>query len=167
MDNTELITNIYKEYFDTICKYICGRVKSHELAADLTQDVFVRLLTHADMLRKETIKNFVFTIARNIIVDYSRRNINHVEMLSYEYDMVDSTSHAADAIAIANDLRRVETKLIKTLPPTRRKIYCMYSHDGISPREISKTLGMDRHAVYCQLFWSKKTMRDYFSKVCI
>lgn len=167
MDKTELITAAYKDYYEGIHKYIGSKVKSYELAADLTQDVFLRLLTYADMLRQETIKSFLYTIAKNIIVDHNRHYMNHIDFLSYKYDMIEETYHSADLYTITNDLQQVEKMIIDKFPPMRRKIYCMYSHDGMSPMDISKVLGMNRHAVYCQLFLGKKTMRDYFRKVCI
>lgn len=167
MNKIELVTTAYKDYYDNIHKYICSRVNSYELASDLTQDVFMRLLSHADMLRQETIKSFLFTIASNIIVDYKRRFIKNIDFLSYNYDIVSKPSYSADETAIVSDLQNLEKNIIDKFPPLRRTVYCMYHHEGMTPIEISETLNMDRHMVYDHLFLGKKIVRNYFRKICI
>src|SRR5574344_651620 len=129
MNQTELITTAYRDYYDDIHKYIGNRVKSYDLAEDLTQDVFVRLMTHADMLRQETIKSLVYTIARN--------------------------------------LQKTEQMIVARFPPARRKVYSLYRHKDMAPRDISRELNMNLHAVYCQLFLGKKSVRDYVRNMCI
>lgn|SRR5574344_575934 len=167
MNQTELITTAYRDYYDDIHKYIGNRVKSYDLAEDLTQDVFVRLMTHADMLRQETIKSLVYTIARNIIIDHHRHHKNKVDFLSYQYDMVDETYHAADENTIAKELQKTEQMIVARFPPARRKVYSLYRHKDMAPRDISRELNMNLHAVYCQLFLGKKSVRDYVRNMCI
>lgn len=167
MEKTELITMAYKTYYDNVHNYICSRVNSYELASDITQDVFMRLLNHADMLRQETIKSFIYTIAKNMIVDYKRRFIKNIDFLSYNYDIVSKPYYSADETTIVNDLQNLEKNIIDKFPSVRRDIYCMYHHDGMTPMEISKALNMNRHIVYDHLFLGKKIVREHFRQICI
>ena len=68
-----IITRSYEEYYQVILTYITYRITHRYEAEDLTQDVFVRLLDYKQMLRPDTVKYFLFTIARNIVIDYIRR----------------------------------------------------------------------------------------------
>lgn len=167
MDKSELITMAYKSYYDNVHKYIWSKVESYELASDLTQDVFMRLLNHANMLRQETIKSLIFTIARNIIVDYKRRFTKNLDFLSYNYDIVSKQSYSADETTIVNDLQNLEKNIINRFPTLRRTIYCMYHHEDMTPMEISEALNMDRHIVYDHLFVGKKIVREHFRKISI
>ena len=81
-----IITRSYKEYYQVILTYITYRITHRYEAEDLTQDVFVRLLDYKQMLRPDTVKYFLFTIARNIVIDYIRRYYEKQEINSYIYD---------------------------------------------------------------------------------
>ena len=93
----DIITRSYEEYYQVILTYITYRITHRYEAEDLTQDVFVRLLDYKQMLRPDTVKYFLFTIARNIVIDYIRRYYKKQEIDSYIYDTcLLYTSDAAD-----------------------------------------------------------------------
>ena len=77
-----IITRSYEEYYQVILTYITYRITHRYEAEDLTQDVFVRLLDYKQMLRPDTVKYFLFTIARNIVIDYIRRYYGEVAQQS-------------------------------------------------------------------------------------
>ncbi len=81
-----IITRSYEEYYQEILSYITYRITHRYEAEDLTQDVFVRLLDYKQMLRPDTVKYFLFTIARNIVTDYIRRYYKKQEIDSYMYN---------------------------------------------------------------------------------
>ena len=70
MEACLIIEEIYKEYYSVIFRYIICRIKCKHDAEDLVQDVFVHLLDYDKMLQKSTIRSFLFTITRNIVIDY-------------------------------------------------------------------------------------------------
>ena len=84
----DIITRSYEEYYQVILTYITYRITHRYEAEDLTQDVFVRLLDYKQMLRPDTVKYFLFTIARNIVIDYIRRYYKKQEIDSYIYEDV-------------------------------------------------------------------------------
>lgn len=90
MTNTfdDIITGSYKEYHSVILSYITFRITHRCEAEDLTQDVFLRLMDYKQMLRPDTVKYFLFTIARNIVIDYLRRYYKKQEVDSYIYDVM-------------------------------------------------------------------------------
>ena len=81
-----IIARSYEEYYQVILTYITYRITHRYEAEDLTQDVFIRLLDYKQMLRPDTVKYFLFTIARNIVIDYIRRYYKKLEVDSYMYD---------------------------------------------------------------------------------
>ena len=80
-----IITRSYEEYHQVILNYITYRIAHRYEAEDLTQDVFVRLMDYKQMLRPDTVKYFLFTIARNIVIDYIRRYYKKQEIDGYLY----------------------------------------------------------------------------------
>ena len=56
------------------------KIGKDEDAKDLAQDVFLRLMDYKQMLRPETIKYFIFSICRNLVIDYLRRHYKMQEI---------------------------------------------------------------------------------------
>ncbi len=79
-----------------ILTYITYRITHRYEAEDLTQDVFVRLLDYKQMLRPDTVKYFLFTIARNIVIDYIRRYYKKQEIDSYIYDTMSTSTNETE-----------------------------------------------------------------------
>ena len=96
-----IITRSYEEYHQVILNYITYRITHRYEAEDLTQDVFVRLLDYKQMLRPDTVKYFLFTIARNIVTDYIRRYYKKQEIDSYLYDFTATSTTVTEPVIVA------------------------------------------------------------------
>ena len=115
-----IITNSYKEYHQVILTYITYRITHRYEAEDLAQDVFVRLLDYKQMLRPDTVKYFLFAIARNIVTDYIRRYYKKQEIDSYMYDFAVTSSNETEEAIIADDLASAEQRRLAIFPEQRR-----------------------------------------------
>ena len=87
-----LITEYYEEYRQSVFFYICRRIENRSDAEDLTQDAFLRLLEYRMMIRRDTLKYFIFTIVRNLLNDYLRRYYKRQEIDRYLYDTLPVTT---------------------------------------------------------------------------
>ena len=83
MSSVQLITDSYQNYHRSVYLYILYKIGKDEDAKDLAQDVFLRLMDYKQMLRPETIKYFIFSICRNLVIDYLRRHYKMQEITSY------------------------------------------------------------------------------------
>jgi len=161
-DRAGLISQIYKEYYRPVLKYMGTRTNNHYLAQDLAQDVFVRLLDCAPMLRMETIKSFVFTIARNILIDFLRRNVRKPELSVNEIEESNMSSvDKTDSRVLYKEILLLEKLKFTTFPQQRKKVYCMNRCSNMNISEISKVLCISKRTVECHLFYGRKEMRDY------
>ena len=113
-----IITRSYEEYHQVILNYITYRIAHRYEAEDLTQDVFVRLMDYKQMLRPDTVKYFLFTIARNLVTDYIRRYYKKQEIDSYLYDFTVTSSNDTEEKIIADDLMAMERTRLAAMPVT-------------------------------------------------
>ena len=162
----QLIIGAYEEYRPAILTYITYKINHYCDAEDLAQDVFVRLLEYRRMLRPDTVRFFIYTIARNIVIDYLRRYYKKQEVTSYIYDYAEKASNDTENEIIARDLQACEKRCMRLLPSQRRKIYAMSRFEDKSSTDISIVMNLSRRTVENHLFISRKEMREYFSK-CI
>ncbi|MEY8721958.1 sigma-70 family RNA polymerase sigma factor [Bacteroides stercorirosoris] len=161
-----LISDSYKEYYSSVCSYINYRINNWETARDLSQDVFLRLMDYKQMLRPDTVKYFIFTIARNLLNDYLRRYYKKQEITSYIYDHSITYTNETESLIIAKELSLLEKHKLEMLSDQRRKIYTMNRFEDKSISEISSELSISPRTVENHLFVSRKVVRD-FIRQCI
>ena len=166
MSSVQLITDSYQNYHRSVYLYILYKIGKDEDAKDLAQDVFLRLMDYKQMLRPETIKYFIFSICRNLVIDYLRRHYKMQEITSYFLDQLPTFINEVESQIIANDLSVCEQKRVLRLPAQRRKIYVMSCLKNISSADISACLGLSVRTVENHLFISRKEIREYIQQ-CI
>ena len=157
-----IIARSYEEYYQMIHTYITYRIAHRYEAEDLAQDVFVRLLDYKEMLRPDTVKYFLFTIARNIVTDYIRRYYKKQEIDSYLYDTLSASTNETEEKIISDDLMTMERMRVAAMPDQRRLIYTLSRFDDTPSSEIADQLNLSRRTVENHLFISRREMREFF-----
>jgi len=71
----KMFSQIYSDYRQSIYNYIFFRIGDIDLAEDITSEVFVKMVDKYDELFKKDrqIGPWLYTIARNLIIDHKRR----------------------------------------------------------------------------------------------
>ena len=116
---------------------------------DLLQDVYVRVYDAASKQIPEAARQFVFTTARNLLIDRVRRE--HVVPIEAVADLgalgVAIEEPWPDRVAIARDeLRRLQSALDK-LPRRCREAVVLRQVNGLSRREIALRMGIGEETV--------------------
>ena len=71
--NYSIIADYYSEHYNELKLYVMSRSLPADEAEDIVQNTFVRLLRGDKMITPVTLPCFVYTIAKNLIIDYYRR----------------------------------------------------------------------------------------------
>lgn len=131
---------LYERHLDAVYRYCFFRLRSPTEAEDVTADVFHRAL--AAMPRYEPRRPFLaflYTIARNIIVDRARRS-------RPEAAFEDALDHPTDeAGPEARSIAAVEAtqvrEAIRQLSPLQQEVVILRFIDGRDTKEIARMLG--------------------------
>ena len=129
---------------------------------DIKQDVYVRVLESASELLPQTARSFLFTVARNIIIDrYRRERIVPIEgVADLEATMVPSAEPGPDRRAIARDeLRHLQASL-DLLPPRARQALLLKRVEGLSRKEIALRMGILESTVNRHLYDAVNLLMD-------
>ena len=161
-----LITEYYEECRQSVFFYICRRIENRDDAEDLTQDAFLRLLEYRMMIRRDTLKYFIFTIVRNLLNDYLRRYYKRQEIDRYLYDTLPVTTVEPESRMVADELRRLESRRVSALPEQRRKVYIMSRFQDKSAEDIAEELKLSQRTVENHLFISRREVREFIRR-CI
>ena len=132
-----LIAEAFEEYRPQLMSYIKCRINNVEDAEDLFQDTFLSLLDYEKLIRRDTIKSFIFTIAKNLIIDYLRRFYRKQKITSYMMENISIQVNSSESSLLAKDLVRLERLMVLKLSLQRRQIYYMNRYLYMSSTEIA------------------------------
>lgn len=152
-----------RRYRDRLFSFIRSKVIDPELAEDIVQEAFIKVISE---LRKDKYNEegkffpWVMRICNNLTIDYFRSNKRKPHILRDQNDfkitdfIKDSDPDEEAIVVRKQNLKELES-LIKDLPESQRKVLEMRCYEGLSFKEIaSKTdvsintaLGRMRYAV--------------------
>ncbi|NOZ62038.1 MAG: sigma-70 family RNA polymerase sigma factor [Calditrichaeota bacterium] len=138
-------------YKYAIFQFILMKTKNRELAADLTQDVFVRLYNSANKYKNSgKFYSWLVRMAQNICIDHFRKNHGRqfVPLVaeSKEADSLLTLQSAGDEMNPSNpaeifekkEIRSVLKKAIGQLPEDQREAIVLCHYHGLAYRDIAE-----------------------------
>ena len=148
-----------KELYRPILFYIKKRVSDPMDAEDLTQEVFYKL-SKSNYEEVENLKSWIYSIARNTIIDYYRKNkIKGQELV----DLPDESSMNPSAIS---ELTKCIVPFIDQLPPDYQHIMTLSELEGYSQKEIAKQLDINYITVRSKVQRGRKKLKTLFTNCC-
>jgi len=137
-----------------------GRSKSE--VDDLCQDVYVRVFEAAQKQLPHPVRPFVFTVARNLLIDHVRKSqvvpidtVAELDVLDVAFD-----GPGADRTVMAREeLRRLQAAL-DHLPERCREAVVMRKVEGLSRREIARRMGITEFTVNAHLTHGVRVLAD-------
>jgi len=133
---------LYVRYSNNVYGYIRSIVRDEREAEDLTQHVFLKLVTA--ILKYEDhgvpFSGWLLRLARNVALDHLRRR---QPMPTEEVFAADS--HVDDG---AHDRARDFRSALQALPEEQREVVVMRHVIGLSPREIADRLGRTESSIH-------------------
>lgn len=143
----EAFAEIYEQHQSAVYRYVRYRVGDTETAEDLTGEVFVRVVEGMEdfVYRGRPLLAWLYTIARNVVIDHQRRSALSV-MLPLEEQLVASKVRVEDAAERELTRERLAAALTHLTEDQRRVILLKFI-EGMSNRQVAQTLGKSVGAV--------------------
>lgn len=98
---------LYEKYHKDLYQFLFYMVKKHEVAEDIVQEVYIRVLKSYDRFEgKSSEKTWLYSIARNAAIDYFRKEKGWKQRLLENFDLdkqpVKDVQPLPEEIAIQN-----------------------------------------------------------------
>ena len=140
--NQKAFEILFRKYHPIVYSYYRNRLNSTDEISDLCQEVFIRIWKSKERIDPEKpFKTYLFTIARNILIDFFRKK--QIETIELENHTETPTKPTVDS----SDLREKIAQLIQGVSPAQQITYFLHRLDGFSYKEISESLGISEKTV--------------------
>ncbi len=159
---------LYNAEADAVFRYCFVRTSNREVALDLTQDTFIRFWDSLsrDESRHSAIKNeraFLFTIARNLIIDwYRKKKTVSLEMLTEGSDESSAgmqfSESSKEEIERLGEGRHLIEKIKEIDPIYQHAVYLRFVED-LKPKEIADILGETANVISVHINRGLKQLR--------
>lgn len=161
MSNTDIITNFYSEHRDELIAFVNSRLHNIPEAEDIVQEVFMRLLTNSNPICENTVSALVYTLCRNMVVDWFRWHAIR-KNARYEWQTIESS---ADASTLRRDIAEYVEHGLLRLPEECRDVYRLHIYDGMQAKDICLHTGWKYKAVEYRLGQARKEIRNYLKDI--
>jgi RNA polymerase sigma-70 factor (ECF subfamily) len=149
-------------YWNTIYSHGLAYLKSAPRAEEITQDIFMKVWDTREKLPEvRNLDNYLFIIARNRIVNETRKKITLIYGPIGEQA---ETSSTPDLQMEYRESYQLLLKGIELLPEKRRRVFKMSRLEGMSNEQIAASLGIHKDTVYQYLIKSILFLRNYMQQ---
>lgn len=146
-----------------LTRYIRRNWRDEDEVSDLRQEIYAKVYSSARGALPLNPKAFLFTVARNHLINQSRKG--HVVSLDLVADLGASPVMVEDVtperVATGREeLRRVQAGL-EQLPPRCREIVVLRRIEGLSAAEVADRMGIARNTVDQQVVHGMRALVDF------
>ena len=137
---------IYTEHHGWLRRCLSKRTGCVHLAADITQDVFVRLLKRNSLPEMREPRAYLARIAHGLVVDQWRRAAIERAWLETAALLHTAVTSAEEQAEIVEALVRIDM-LLDGLKPRTREVFLLSRLDGLTYPEIAQRLSVSLSTV--------------------
>ena len=154
------IVERYKQRVFHVAYKFVGR---HDLAEDLTQDIFLKVFRALDTFdRRANFQSWLMSVSRNLCIDHYRSVRNKRELTGYSIDTTNVTiaSRGPDALAALEngDRRAMLQRALRHLPETLRTAVILRDIKELTYREIADQLDLPDGTVKSRINRGRKEL---------
>jgi RNA polymerase sigma-70 factor (ECF subfamily) len=164
-----LIEELIVRYQHRLLRYLLFLTGNRETAEDLFQEVWMRILVHGSQFNGHArFETWLFTIARNLVIDQSRkRTINSLDELidgateddrSMTFEVVADDPTPFDRVAGLEDRERIAAALLE-LDALHREVLVLRFHEELSLEEIARVTRAPLSTVKSRLYRGMAMLR--------
>ncbi len=154
-------SEIYDRYSSRIYNFAYRFLKNSEAAEDATQEVFVKMLKHANQFHGDAkLSTWLFSITANWCRDYLRKADNKAK--EAEDVLVTLPAPAEYSPELTLERRENEKRIQKALSaltPEQREAILLSRYQGLSYAEIAQISGCSEGAVKTRVFRAMETLK--------
>lgn len=151
--NGKLITFIYK------------LTKSETTAAELTQDIFVKLwVNRSELAAVNNVQGYLFTMASNRTIDHLRKVSTESRVLANIWMRIAKFQESAEEAYDAKEYSELINEAVIQLSPQKQKIFRLSRFEGLNHEEIATYLNLSKSTVKNHIVDTLRHIKTYILK---
>lgn len=163
---------LLQRYERPIYNFLLRSVRDREAAADLTQEVFLRVIRRSSQFQGNSkFSTWLYTIARNLCIDHGRKMVfrRHRSLDAPAgadpesvplVDRLAGREPGADRKTIAQGLQAEIARAVEALPPDQREVFLLRQVQGMPFKEIAEVVGAPENTVKSRMRYALERLQE-------
>jgi len=150
---------VWQQYSEDLKKFINSKVKNKTIADDILQESFIKIHTKLHTLKDITkLKSWIFSIARNAVMDYFKSNNKTVEIANFESE--------TDLLKNLHTEKDCLRGILQNLPKKYRDPLFLSDIKGMKQADVAAQLKLALPTVKSQIQRARKLIAQGFMDCC-
>jgi len=161
-DDEDAFKAIFTYYYPLLYRYSFRYLKSEVLSEDLAMEVLTKIWEKKALITNAvTFENYLFTAARNRLINHWQRRVDNLLSLDSLRDGKAEVGEPAviQDLVLSRELESVYRESLSQLPAKRRLIFQMHRNEHLSYKEIAGQLNISPRTVENQIAAALKQLR--------
>jgi RNA polymerase sigma-70 factor (ECF subfamily) len=169
-----LLDELIVRYQHRLLRYLLYLTSNREMAEDLFQEVWMRVLVRGGQFNgKARFDTWLFTIARNLVIDQRRKRTmasldeifesKNDDDRPMSFEVADSEPTPFDRFSNLEDREQIAAALLR-LDTLHREVLVLRFHEELSLEEIAKVTGAPLSTVKSRLYRGMAAMKPYLDQ---
>jgi len=149
------------KYYKELVYFVQKMVGDRELAMDITQETYAKTIEKSKDMTIENERAFLYKVARNIVIDQSRKYKNR-SFIPYEEEDYCSPHHEQpDEIALENVKEQLLLEALDSLPKHLKQVFVLHVIEGYSKKEIAVMINLHLNSVQKYIISATTKLTEY------
>lgn len=160
------VTKLFTAYRKELASVLRKRGASADLAADITQETFLRALSRPSDNEIDNPRAFLHRIANNLFVDSRRRSSRqaNTDLSNREWSrLVDPAPSAETIVADRQDIMAVQ-KALAAMPDRTRRAFEMHRLEAMTIAAVAADLGLSTTRTWALIREAYSLIREELAK---
>jgi RNA polymerase sigma-70 factor, ECF subfamily len=155
--NHDAFAEAYETFYPQIVRFLRGMLSGRGDANDVAQEVFLRLHASAPDVERETLRFWLFRVARNLALNELRRVSVRDRLRAFI--RIGTNDDDPHALFERDERRRVLVAQLARLRPDHRAALLLCEWEDMTYDQIALTLGITITKVKSDIFRARQSLR--------
>ncbi|OCZ49828.1 RNA polymerase sigma factor [Dehalobacter sp. TeCB1] len=142
---------LISKYHPYVFKFLVKLTGNDQLAEDLTQDIFIKVIRSIDKFEiagKARFSTYIITMSKNIYIDYLRKEKRSIPIDPLEYDFINDKSVPGFEDSVVNKIYSTDIMdQIEKLTEEQKMAIKLKYIEGLTLKEIGEMLNVEPKTV--------------------
>ena len=159
------LVEIIKDYKDGLIFYLNSFVGNIQIAEELAEETFVLLGTKKPKDKGNgSFKTWLYTIGRNITIDYLRKNSRRNEISIDECTELSIATEEFESLYIKEQQRIIVHHAMSRLKSEHRQVLWLVYFEGFNQKQVASVMKKSVHSIEQLVYRAKDSLKKQLEK---
>ena len=159
------LAEIVRNYSDGLILYLNGIVNNISVAEELMEETFFKIITKKPRFNaKYSFKTWLYTIGRNVAIDYIRHNSKISDTSFYDLENYFEDEYNLEKLYIIEERKITVHRVLRKLNTEYRQILWLLYFDGLSYAEAAVVMKKNARQMKNLVYRAKSALKSELDK---